>query len=172
MTRRSRSLVLALVGLAGLVMLQPATAEGRADWQGYAWQFFAITACQPNGAVLACPPYHQKWDWKRNQWVDMAITIDPAAGQLRLTQRLTNRDTHDDDDVCVTMLVLDHDGHTLLAHHQNWHSVHGAVMQDDFTLRAATLARAASVHIGSKQCRQGPHQDDAVYAQVRAGLPS
>ena len=158
--------------LLGIAVAHPAMAEGRADWPGYSWQSFGLARCQANGAELACPPYHQKWDWKRNQWVDIAISIDLASGKLRLTQQLTNRDPHDDDDVCVTMLVLDPQGRTLLAHHQNWHAVHGRVMQDDFTLRSGALAAAASIHIGSRQCRQGPHQDDAVYQRVLAGLPS
>ena len=163
--RLALTLVAACVGLA-----QPAQAEGRADWRGYSWQRFDITTCQSLKTDLVCPPYHQKWDWKRNQWVDLSLVIDAAAGQVQLTQQLTNRDPHDDDDVCVTLLLLDAAGRTILAYHQNWHSLPDTVMQDDFTLRSGHLADAVSVHIGSRQCRQGSHQDDAVYAGVLARI--
>ena len=171
MTSTLRIAKFILTSLPWLVACVPALAEGRADWQGYAWQRFDITKCQPLQSELACPPYHQKWDWKRNQWVDIVLAVDLGSGRVRLTQQLTNRDPSDDDDVCVTLLVLDADGRTIIAHHQNWHSLHGDVMQDDFALRSNLLASAASVHIGSKQCRQGPHQDDALYAAVIARLP-
>jgi len=172
MTLNLRPLLLLLLGLAclasALALAQPARADGRADWQGYSWQKFAIASCLPAGSTLVCPAYHQKWDWKRHQWVDIAIGTQ--AGRLNLSQQLTNRDPRDDDDVCVTMLVLDAAGRTILAHHQNWHSRPGTVMQDDFVLRSGNLAAAASVHIGSKQCRKGSHQDDAVHAAVLAGI--
>jgi|GEM_PF-843735 hypothetical protein len=170
MTLNLRPLLLLLIGLACLALAPPVRAEGRADWQGYSWQKFAIAKCLPAGSTLVCPAYHQKWDWKRNQWVDIAIAIDAATGQLDLSQQLTNRDPDDDDDVCVTMLVLDAAGHTILAHHQNWHSGPGTVMQEDFVLRSGNIAAAASVHIGSKQCREGSHQDDARYAATLAGI--
>ncbi|WP_193335434.1 hypothetical protein [Devosia beringensis] len=172
MTLSLRSILPLLVtlGCLFLALAQPARADGRADWQGYSWQKFGIAKCLSTGAALICPAYHQKWDWKRNQWVDIAISIDGATGRLDLSQQLTNRDPHDDDDVCVTMLILDQAGRTILAHHQNWHSRHRTVMQDNFVLRSPNLAAAASVHIGSKQCRQGSHQDDAVYAAVLVGI--
>lgn len=159
-----------LIALLCLLCIHPVTAEGRADWQDYAWQQFDIASCDRRGAELTCPPYHQRWDWKRNQWVDMTIAIDLATGRLRLTQQLTNHDRYDDDNVCVTMLVIDADGHTVMAHHQNWHSLPGTLVQRDFALRSSRLAATDTVHIGSKQCRQGPHQDDAVYAAVRAAI--
>lgn len=170
MTPNLRSIVLLLAGLVCLIAALPAQAQGRDDWPGYSWQQFGIASCVPSGAALHCPTYHQKWDWKRDQWVDIAISIEIKAGRLSLSQQLTNRDSHDDDDVCVTMLVLDADNRTILAHHQNWHSRHGTEMADDFVLHAGNLAAAATLHIGSKQCREGSHQDDARYAAVRAGI--
>lgn len=156
--------------VAMLLLLGPAHADGRTDWPGYAFQQIKIGQCAADGEVLACPLYHQKWDWKRNQWVDIAIMLDVAAGTLELSQRLTDNDSYDDDDVCVTVVAVDAAGNNLVAHHQNWHMRHGEVMQKSFTYRSAHLADVATIHLGSKQCRKGPRQDDAVYAAVLAGI--
>jgi len=145
-------------------------ADSRDDWSGYAWQQIAVEQCTGSGTMRTCPPYHEKWDWKRNQWVDIAITIDLAAGQLHLTQRLTDNDRHDDDYVCVTALAVDADGANLVAHHQNWHIGPGDVIEKSFTYRLADPEALARIHIGPKQCRQGAGQDDAVYAGVLARI--
>lgn len=147
-----------------------ALAAGRGDWRGYAWQTIDLADCQPVETHLACPLYHQKWDWKRNQWVDIAVTIDLASGQLRLSQQLADRDSDDDDYVCVTALVVDAAGADMVVHHQNWRIEHGEVVRKDFSYRSDRLADAARIHIGSKQCRQDARQDDDVYATVLAGI--
>lgn len=147
-----------------------AFADGRGDWSGYAWQQIKVADCLVAMAVLHCPPFHQKWDWKRNQWVDISIEIDPARGELRLTQRLTDTDPRDDDYVCVTALAVDADGDNIVAHHQNWHMTPGAEEAKSFRYASGALDQVTTIHIGSKQCRQGPGQDDALYAQVLAGI--
>jgi hypothetical protein len=149
---------------------QGSYADGRGDWSGYAWQTIDRADCTLSGATITCPPYHERWDWKRNQWVDIALSIDPATATLMLTQRLSNNDRGDSDDVCVTLLAVDAAGRNLLAHHQNWRMRPGAVEERAFSYVASTLPDIAAIHIGSKQCRQGPHQDDAVFAQVLSGL--
>ena len=103
-----------------------AFADGRGDWDGYAWQKIDIADCTPSGALLECPLYHQKWDWKRNQWVDILVTLDLAGGVLHLTQRLTDNDPGDSDYVCVTALAVDAAGSDIVAHHQNWFMKPGA----------------------------------------------
>lgn len=157
-----------------LLLTTPAIADGRVDWQDYAWQTIAYTDC-PGSVTDAdglCPAYHQKWDWKRNQWVDIAFRFNPANGKLVLSQRLTNNDRTDDDHVCVTALFVDAQGHDLYAYHQNWHSLPHDVMQQTFraTLPRAIFATAAKVIIGSKQCRKGEAQDDDVFAAVKAAI--
>lgn len=147
-----------------------AFADGRGDWDGYAWQQIRVDDCVAAAEVLHCPPYHQKWDWKRDQWVDMSIELDLGKGELHLTQRLTDIDPRDDDYVCVTALAVDADGHNIVAHHQNWHMSPGAQQEDAFLYASAALDEVTTIHIGSKQCRQGPGQDDALYAQVLAGI--
>ena len=149
---------------------QSAFADGRSDWRGYAWQTIDVADCQPIDTHLACPPYHQKWDWKRNQWVDIVVTIDVASGQLQLSQQLTDRDSYDDDYVCVTALVVDAAGVDIVVHHQNWRMEHGEVVQKDFSYASGRLAAATKLHVGSKQCRDGAGQDDDVYATVLAGI--
>ena len=151
---------------------QGAFADGRGDWTGYAWQKIAIAECQPLGTTLQCPPYHEKWDWKRNQWVDIVVVLDLGSGVLQLTQRLTDRDPKDDDYVCVTALAVDATGTDLVAHHQNWHMSAGKVEEQSFSYPSSALDQVATIHIGSKQCREGAHQDDALYARVLAGIPS
>ena len=149
---------------------QGAFADGRNDWQGYAWQTIDVADCQPADTHLACPLYHQKWDWKRNQWVDIAVTIDLASGQFQLSQQLADRDSYDDDYVCVTALVVDATGADIVVHHQNWWMEHGEVVRKDFSYASNRLADATRIHIGSKQCRDGASQDDDVYAAVLAGI--
>jgi hypothetical protein len=149
---------------------QGAFADGRGDWNGYAWQQIRIADCAAVVGVLRCPPYHQKWDWKRNQWVDMAVELDLARGELRLTQRLTDIDPRDDDYVCVTALAVNGAGDNIIAHHQNWHMEPGGVEAKSFLYASAALDQVTTIHIGSKQCREGAGQDDALYAQVLAGI--
>jgi len=160
--------------LAAILTLgSPAIADGRADWDAYAWQEIKLAECTPSpDGIVTCPPFREKWDWKRNQWVDIAITLDSATGGITLEQRLTNNDPRDDDYVCVTALALDADGHTILAHHQNWHINPGDVLDRAFAYTAPQLDRIVSFQIGSKQCRQGAQQDDATYAGVLAGIQS
>ena len=149
-----------------------AFADGRGDWDGYAWQQVHVADCARTGELLQCPAYHQKWDWKRNQWVDMSIQLDLANGELNLTQTLTDLDPRDDDYVCVTALAVAEDGHNIVAHHQNWHMSPGAEETKSFVYSSSALDQVAVIHIGSKQCRQGAGQDDALYAQVLAGIHS
>jgi hypothetical protein len=145
-------------------------ADGRGDWDGYAWQRIGIADCTRLESTLQCPPYRQKWDWKRNQWVDIAITLDLAEGRLHLDQRLTDDDRNDDDHVCVTALAVDADGGNVVAHHQNWHMRPRSVREESFSYASTRLDQIAAIHIGSKQCREGPGQDDALYARVLAGI--
>lgn len=169
-TLRASSISTLVATVLSLGSPQGAFADGRGDWQGYAWKTINVADCRPVDTRLACPAYHQKWDWKRNQWVDIAVAIDLASGQLQLSQRLSDRDSYDDDYVCVTALVVDRAGNNLVAHHQNWRMIHGDVAQKDFSYSSDRLAEAASIHIGSKQCRDGAGQDDEVYAAVLAGI--
>jgi len=149
---------------------QGAFADGRGDWSGYAWQQIRVSQCVPAGDVLQCPPYHQKWDWKRNQWVDIKIELDLEGGELRLTQRLTDNDPKDRDWVCVTALAVDASGQNVVAHHQNWEIYAGQVVEDDYRYPSSRLDDVSAIHIGSKQCRDGSGQDDDLYARVLAGI--
>ncbi len=160
------ALVLALT-LCGLA---PALADGRADWSGYDWRG------QPFGQCLeiaggACLTHHAKWDWKRNQWVDVRYT--PTTKGLDLSITLTNNDRADDDHVCVTLLFLDAVGANAAVYHANLHSDPGTVIEHEASLpiSADLMARIARVDVGTKQCRLGARQDDPIYAQVRARLP-
>ena len=169
MSHTLRASILATIAGGIMAFAPQASADGRSDWQGYAWQAFDIAKCAPGAAgTLVCPAYHQKWDWKRNQWVDVAITI--TGDRLRLVQQLTDNDSYDQDYVCVTALVLDGAGHDLIAHHQNWQIAAGQQLADAFEYSSPALGQAASIHIGSKQCRDGAGQDDATYAGVLAGI--
>lgn len=169
---RASSLAALAATLLSFGSSQGAFADGRGDWNGYAWQQIKVADCQAAATVLVCPPYHQKWDWKRSQWVDISIELDLARGELRLTQRLTDSDPRDDDYVCVTALAVDAGGDNVVAHHQNWYMSPGADAEDTFLYTSAALDQVTTIHIGSKQCRQGAGQDDALYAQVLARIHS
>ncbi len=151
---------------------QGAFADGRGDWDGYAWQKIEIADCTSSGTVLECPFYHQKWDWKRNQWVDIVVALDLAGGVLHLTQRLTDNDPGDSDYVCVTALAVDAAGSDIVAHHQNWFMKPGATEERAFSYTSNALDKVTTIHIGSKQCRYGGNQDDALYARILAGIHS
>lgn len=169
---RASTLATLTAALFSLGSPHDAFADGRADWTGYAWQTIEIADCQPQGGIVHCPLYHQKWDWKRNQWVDITVELDLGRGALRLSQRLTDNDSHDADHVCVTALAVDAGGATVVAHHQNWHIEAGQVEARSFSYPSDALERVATIHIGSKQCRDGAHQDDALYARVLSGIHS
>lgn len=160
----------ALATILLLIAPQAARADSRADWTDYAWQSIDVSTCIVAAGVATCPPYREKWDWKRDQWVDVTISMDLTANTIRLMERLTNNDRHDTDYVCVTALVVDAAGQNLAAHHQNWQMSHGATREKTFTYSAADLSKAASIHIGSKQCRDGAAQDGALYAHILAGI--
>ena len=167
-----RALLLTLlVAILALGFTLVSRADGRADWEFYARQTIDVSDCLPVDGALECPTYRQKWDWKRDQWVNIGIILHPASGDVTLTQQLEDRDSYDDDHVCVTALIVDAQGRNLVAHHQNWSMTHGQVAADIFSYASPRLAETRTIHIGSKQCRQGPHQDDALYARVLAGIP-
>jgi hypothetical protein len=149
-----------------------AFADGRDDWSGYAWQQIEIADCVAAASVLQCPLYHEKWDWKRDQWVDISIAIDMASGTLRLDQRLIDKDRNDQDYVCVTAIAVDAAGNNVVAHHQNWYMQPKQDETQSFDYNSSRLADIAVIHIGSKQCRQGPVEDDALYADVLARIHS
>ena len=165
MTLRRLSLLSLLLSL---LFAPAAWADGKADWRDYAWQTIRLADCRGDSRSVTCPPYHQKWDWKRDQWVDIALTI--TGTRLALTQTLTNRAIRDDDHVCVTVVVVDTAGNDILVHHQNWQMDPGQSRSDHFAYTSARLPDAVAIHIGSKQCRRGAHQDDAVLARVEAGI--
>ncbi|MGB3338582.1 MAG: hypothetical protein WBA73_15515 [Devosia sp.] len=169
---RASTLATLAVTFLSLGSSQGAFADGRSDWTGYAWQQIKIASCMASGAVLHCPAYHEKWDWKRNQWVDIAIALDLSSGDLHLTQRLTDRDRNDSDFVCVTALAMDAAGNNVIVHHQNWHMNPGGTEEQSFSYSSGALDQIATIHIGSKQCRNGARQDDALYARVLAGIHS
>ncbi len=172
MTNRLRvsSLAILIATFFSLGTPQLSFADGRGDWSGYAWQKIEISACAGLDTTIACPVYHQKWDWKRNQWVDITLSLDIATDEVSLSQRLTNNDRSDRDHVCVTVLVVDGTGKDLIAHHQNWQIGSGDVVQESFAYTSPALARAKTIHIGSKQCRNGGSEDDATYAKVLAKI--
>ncbi len=146
----------------------PVHADGRSDWDGYAWQKIAASDCIKADDGRACPLYHERWDWKRNQWVSILVVLGKDA--VRLTQRLEDNDWYDDDDVCVTAVVVDAEGRNLAVHHTNWYMTNGQTREEVFEYPAARLDSAATIHIGSKQCRKGPHEDDEVFAEVTQRL--
>lgn len=172
MTNRLRASSLATIAATFLSFGAPqgSFADGRGDWSGYAWQKIEVSVCRANGTSLSCPLYHQKWDWKRNQWVDIALALDPSAKTVSLTQRLTNNDPGDRDYVCVTALIVDAGGKDLVAHHQNWDIGPDDVIEKSFSYSAPALETARTIHIGSKQCRDGAADDADVYAHVLAGI--
>lgn len=157
---------LGICALSVPVLGQP--TDARDAWQGYAWKRIALTDCDRLNQKMVCPPFHEKWDWKRNQWVDITLALRGA--QVDLSQRLTNNDPRDDDFVCVTAIVMDYRGRALAIHHQNWHSDPGEVREERFSYPMTRDVEPAALLIGSRQCRKGPQEDDDVYAKALSAI--
>jgi hypothetical protein len=160
----SRAEMKSLLPLLALLLIPaPALADGRQDWSGYDWKSQPFGKCIEI-AANACLTHRAKWDWKRNQWVDLSYALNGTG--IDIAVRLTNNDRKDDDHVCVTALFLDEAGNNVAAVHANLHSRPQSVLDHTDRLRNADYARIASVHVGTKQCRLGATQDDAVYSAV------
>lgn len=158
-------------GLALTALVAPAlgqATDARGGWHGYAWKRISLADCDRLEQQTLCPPYHEKWDWKRNQWVDITLALRP--GQVDLSQRLTNKDRMDDDFVCVTAIVMDAAGRALAIHHQNWHSDPAEVREESFSYPMTRAVEPATLLIGSRQCRKGAQEDDDVYARALAAV--
>ena len=137
----------------------PTIVAHLAEWKGYAWTHMELSNCSSSSA---CVVPRQRWDWHREQWVDFQFQAD--AGRAIVTLSLTNDDPTDDDFVCVTAAFLDYDSKPLFVFHQNWHLAPGQAISREFSI--SVPAGAASPHtvaVGSKQCRNGPGEDDDVY---------
>lgn len=160
----------ALVLLLLLANLSAAFAGGRADWSEYYWRVKPFGQCLDTPGN-GCLTHHAKWDWKRDQWV--TVRYWPADDGLDLAITLTNNDPRDDDYVCVTILFADAANANVAAYHANLHSDPRSTLEYKarVTLPEIALARIANVDIGTKQCRQGGHQDDAIYDAVLSALP-
>ncbi|KKB78002.1 hypothetical protein VW35_12855 [Devosia soli] len=143
-----------------------ALADGRGDWKGYDWQRVDLDTCPTLGAGNPCQIFHGKWDWKRNQWVDLMLTYTGSA--LELVNILTNYDRADDDYVCTVVLFVSSEGRNLAAFHFNEHSDHqtAANFTSRFPISRAALAQTTTVDVGTKQCREGGNQDKGTYARV------
>lgn len=163
---RSLSLAINLLGN------DPNAFDDRLQWQDYAWSAPAFNQCLDQTAEGSCHAVHARWDWKRNQWVDFWYRIDRTHHTIELRLDLSNNDPHDDDFVCVTALFIGADGKDLFAFHQNWHALAGEERSQtfDYAIDPAVWQRAQRVVVGSKQCRDGPHEDDEVFAAVKARL--
>lgn len=165
--------VLSVITLAaGLSITAPAVADGRSDWKDYAWQSVIYADCPDTDEAGLCHPFHQKWDWKRDQWVDFLYKADTDTGTLKVRLRLTNDDRRDSDDVCVTALFVDASGADVFVVHQNWRIKPSQVLDKtlEFSADPAIWQKAAKVLIGSKQCRKGADQDDALFAGVKNAI--
>jgi hypothetical protein len=163
---------LAVIALALGLSVTTAEGDGRDDWRDYSWQSVAFDDCPDKDEAGLCHPYHEKWDWKRDQWVDFLYAADRTSGALTTRLRLVNRDRRDSDYVCVTALFVDPDGNDVFAFHQNWHIDASQVRDETLTFEAppAAWSKVAKVLIGSKQCRRGSKQDDALFARVKVAI--
>lgn len=151
-----------------LLCASPTFADSRADWVGYDWSTVAPPACLAQ-STSGCPLFRGKWDWKRDQWIELAVETKRDRPALDVT--LVNRDPSDDDNVCLTVLFQDASGANLAVSHSNLHSdpkstqsYRGAIVGD------LSMKGLSAVQVGSKQCRKGPHQDDDVLKRVVVGL--
>lgn len=149
-----------------LLLAGPAVADSRTDWTGYDWRPIKLSECSDFGAATACHFFHGKWDWKRNQWVDLVMSVSGAT--LEIEQILTNYDRADDDYVCTVVLLQDADGNNVVPFHFNEHSDHQTASTSirRFSVTSSILAAVSQISVGTKQCRDGASQDKANFARV------
>lgn len=145
-------------------------ADGRADWQGYFWRNVKLDVCPDFGSAAPCRFFHGKWDWKRNQWVDLFFTSN--ASTLQVEQVLTNYDRADDDYVCTVVILEDAAQRNLVVFHFNEHSTHqtASTASARFSIPLQDLSQVTSMSVGTKQCREGGSQDRDVFARVMSRL--
>jgi hypothetical protein len=149
----------------------PNVHDDRQEWRDYAWVEPGYNSCIGTDKTGFCHAAHQKWDWKRNQWVDFAYKVT-SPGKLAVGLTLTNNDPTDADDVCVTGLFLDAAGHDVTVFHENVHIGPEAVQRvtRTFSVSANFSKIVKTVVVGSKQCRDGATEDAALYAEVEARI--
>jgi hypothetical protein len=161
----------AIITLLSAFVTLPAAADGRSDWTGYDWRRAPFGKCI--STVSGCHAFHAKWDWKRDQWIDISYGREPS-GHLVVDKHLTNKDPQDSDFVCITVLFLDAEGRNLAASHRNVEvgPLSSMTVRDELTPLTPALANSIkTVDFGSKQCREGASQDDDVFEAVKARLP-
>lgn len=161
-----------IIPILGAAALTPnvAAADSRSDWTGYDWQIVKRSECQDLGASSPCHFFHGKWDWKRNQWVDLVLAN--GSGALQVETILTNYDRADDDYVCVVVLFQDQTKANVVAFHFNEHSDHqtASTAVKSLPLSAGRAADIIQLAVGTKQCREGADQDKDTYARVLKSL--
>ncbi|MDV3250835.1 hypothetical protein DevBK_05760 [Devosia sp. BK] len=153
--------------LAAMTLTPGAVAnDSRSDWTGYDWRMVKLAECQDLGSSAPCHIFHGKWDWKRNQWVDLILAH--GSGALQVEVILTNYDLKDDDYVCVVVLFQNQAKANVAAIHFNEHSDHqtASTAAKSFPISESRAADIAQIAVGTKQCRDGKDQDKSTYAQV------
>lgn len=147
---------LACIALASLV--SPVAAADHGQWRGYDWHKVNATECLLSSA--SCHLLHVKWDWKRNQWVDLSIAT--GGGGLQLGLILTNNDRKDDDYVCV---VVTFDGVAVGFFNEHSGAQTVANFETDLELPPSSLSAVRKINVGTKQCREGGQQDRDLFAE-------
>jgi hypothetical protein len=149
------------IGLAGSA--HP-SGSGPSQWKEYVWKTASTEAC--------CSAFNQRWDWKRDQWINFAYKLNKQKGLIEIYLKLKNNDPDDDDDVCVTALFLDNKGNDVAVFHLNHHSFPNTNIEksEQIAVSANRLKAIKLIAVGTKQCRNGPHEDDVIFATVKAKL--
>lgn len=149
----------------GLLASDPGVSPG--EWSDYMWKTSIVHACI---SQQDCRVVKTRWDWKREQYVEVAIA--PKGRGIQVSNRLINKDTADDDHVCVTVLFRDAGSRTVAVFHENRYSRHQTdeTTQSELALARAQLSKIRSLAVGTKQCRGGPYEDDAIHERARRAL--
>jgi hypothetical protein len=154
------------IGLAGSA--HP-SGSGVSQWKDYVWKTASTEACV---RASGCLPFNQQWDWKRDQWINLRYRLNTQKGLIEISLTLKNNDPSDDDDVCVTALFQDNRENTVAVFHENRHSFPNTNVErtGKISVSASRLKAIKMIAVGTKQCRTGPHEDDAVFAAAKAKL--
>lgn len=139
-------------------------------WQGYVWRVLEINHCL-SITKQSCKILEDRWDWKRPQFYDFSVELDPRNNQILSRIGLRNEDKSDIDNVCIVAAFLDGDGNEIGILFVNWPSRPGRPYARAMPIRPAVPVTGLNqVVVGTKQCSQQATADAKNYQRLRQKL--
>ncbi|MBW6426170.1 hypothetical protein KX729_33010 [Rhizobium sp. XQZ8] len=139
-------------------------------WKNYVWRVRNIADCRPvqNGY---CDIISDRWDWKRQQFYQIAYRADSVSSTITTRITLRNEDSSDDDQVCIVVSYFDAMGDEIGVFFANWRALPGrAYTREAPIILSRPVSDVASLAAGSKQCDAKATIDAQNYYRMRLAL--